>query len=286
MGSLANKVAIITGAGRGIGRAYALAFAKEGAAVVVNDIGSGRDGAGEAGQVADDVVAEIVGAGGRAVASYDSVATREGVDAMVWTAVDKLGGVDILVNNAGILRDRTLLKMSEADWDEVIAVHLRGTFVATQAVARQLRCQGRGGRIINTSSVSGLVGNFGQGNYGAAKMGIAGLTFVAAKELARDRVTVNAIAPVALTRMTETLPHMSGASSDDLGPHFIAPVAVYLASERAAGVTGKIIGVEGPRVFEYRVVLSKGVTQDGGAPWTPDLLAERWSDILVPDPPQ
>ncbi len=281
MGLLDNKVAIVTGAGRGIGRAYALAFANEGAAVVVNDLGGAADGSGASRGVAAEVVSEIEAAGGKAVASTDDITTREGVDNMVWSALDKLGGLDILVNNAGILRDRTLVKMSESDWDAVMTVHLRGTFLASQAVARVLKRQGRGGRIINTSSVSGLVGNFGQGNYGAAKAGIAGFTFVCSKELARYDVTVNAIAPVALTRMTDTLPHLASATVDDMGPQFIAPVAVYLASERAAHITGKIVGVEGPRVFEYRVHRTDGVTDAEGRPWTPDQLDARWKDIIA-----
>jgi NAD(P)-dependent dehydrogenase (short-subunit alcohol dehydrogenase family) len=182
MALLTGKVAIITGAGGGIGREHALAFAKAGARVVVNDLGGDRSGGGKGSDMADKVVAEIKAAGGDAVANYDSVATREGADSLVWTALNKYGQIDILLNNAGILRDRTLLNLSESDWNLVQDVHLKGTFLCTQSVARVLKLQGRGGRIINTTSVSGLMGNFGQGNYAAAKAGIYGLTRTAALE--------------------------------------------------------------------------------------------------------
>ncbi|MEE8410791.1 MAG: SDR family NAD(P)-dependent oxidoreductase [Myxococcota bacterium] len=281
MGLLDGKVAIITGAGGGIGREHALLFAKEGAAVVVNDLGGRRDGTGTGGKMADDVVADIIAAGGRAAPSDDSVTTRDGVDRMVWVALSKFGRVDVLINNAGILRDRSLLNMSEEEWDRVLEVHLRGTFLATQAVARVMKAQGTGGAIVNTSSVSGLVGNFGQANYGAAKAGIAGFTFVCAKEFARFNVRVNALAPVALTRMTEDLPHFEGGAEDTIGPQFIAPAALYLASELSDGVTGKILGAQGNKLFEYKVVLTEGVTKEGGAPWTAAEIKDRWTEITT-----
>src|SRR5678815_1553671 len=195
MGVLDGKVAIITGAGGGIGRAHAVLFAKEGAKVVVNDLGGDRHGGGKGAEMADQVVAEIKAAGGDAIANYDSVTTREGADGMLWSAVSKFGKVDVLVNNAGVLRDRSFLNMSEADWNLVQDVHLKGTFFCSQAVGRQLKLQGKGGRIINTTSLSGLLGNFGQGNYSAAKAGIYGLTRTCAIEFAKINVTVNAIAP-------------------------------------------------------------------------------------------
>jgi NAD(P)-dependent dehydrogenase (short-subunit alcohol dehydrogenase family) len=278
-GLLTGKVADVTGAGGGIGRAHALLLAAEGAAVVVNDVGGARDGVGAGTRMADEVVAEITAKGGRAVASYDSVATREGADGIVWTALSKLGRLDILVNNAGILRDRTLLNLSEAEWDVVQSVHLRGTFLCTQAAARVMKQLGQGGRIVNTTSVSGLTGNFGQANYAAAKAGIAGFTFTAAKELERFGITVNAIAPVALTRMTEDLPMAQGMTADDLGPQYIAPVALYFASDLAKNVTGRILGVQGPRVFEWKVTQTDGVTLPERTPWTARAIAEKLAAI-------
>src|SRR5205814_7635378 len=172
MALLDGKVAVITGSGGGIGREHALLFAREGATVVVNDLGSDRHGGGKGGEMADKVVADIKAAGGDAIANYDSVATSEGADGLVWSALNKFGKLDIVVNNAGILRDKTLLNMSEQDFDLVLAVHLEGTFLVTQAAARQFKVQGKGGRIVNTTSLSGLMGNFGQANYSAAKGGI------------------------------------------------------------------------------------------------------------------
>ena len=204
MGLLDGKVAAITGAGGGIGRAHALLFAREGARVVVNDVGGARDGTGGDDRAAQ-VVAEITGAGGQAIASRDDVADGEGARRIVQTAIDTYGKLDILINNAGILRDKTLRKMDEAMWDAVVRVHLRGTFLCVQAAAQHMCDRNEGGRIINTTSVSGLMGNFGQANYSAAKAGIYGLTRTAAIELKKYSVTVNALAPVAFTRMTEDL---------------------------------------------------------------------------------
>jgi NAD(P)-dependent dehydrogenase (short-subunit alcohol dehydrogenase family) len=279
-GLLKGKVAIVTGAGGGIGRAHALALAREGARVVVNDLGSDRHGGGRGAEMADAVVAEIRAEGGEAVASYDSVATREGADGIVWTAASKLGGVDVLVNNAGILRDRTLLNLSEDDFDRVLDVHLRGTFLCMQAAARAMKVQGRGGRIVNTTSLSGLLGNFGQGNYGAAKAGIYALTRVAALELERIGIAVNAIAPVALTRMTSDLQMMQGASERELGPQFVAPVAVFLASDLSRGITGQVVGVQGGKVFLYRMETSAGLEREPAqGPWSAAELADAWARI-------
>src|SRR5436309_9564751 len=224
MGLLDGKVAIITGSGGGIGREHALLFAREGAKVVVNDLGSDRHGGGKGGEMADKVVAEIKGAGGDAVANYDSVTTREGADGLVWSALNKFGKLDVVVNNAGILRDKTILNMSEQDFDLVINVHLKGTFLVLQAAARVFKVQGKGGRIINTTSLSGLLGNFGQGNYASAKGGSYSLTRTASMEFQRMGVTANAIAPVALTRTTRDLQMVQGMTAAQTGRQHAARV--------------------------------------------------------------
>ncbi len=247
MGMLDGKIAIVTGAGRGIGREIALDFARHGASVVVNDLGGNADGTGS-GKVADDVVAEIRKAGGKAASNYDSVATMAGGKGIFQTALDAFGGCDILVNNAGILRDKTIYNMEESDWDAVIAVHLKGHFCCSQPFARYIReTNRRGARIINFSSVSGLFGNFGQSNYGAAKAGIAGFARVLALELAKYGCTVNTISPGAATRMTIPLMQGRGAqvNPDDplAGPQQIAPVVSWLCSPAAQEVTGQIIHV-------------------------------------------
>src|SRR5436853_2530395 len=278
MGLLEGKVAIVTGSGGGIGREHALLFAREGAKVVVNDLGSDRHGGGRGGEMADKVVTEIKSAGGDAVANYDSVASREGADGLVWSALNKFGKLDIVVNNAGILRDKTILNMSEQDFDLVIDVHLKGTFLVTQAAARVFKVQGKGGRIVNTTSLSGLLGNFGQGNYAAAKGGIYSLTRPASMEFQRMGVTVNAIAPVALTRMTQDLAMFKGMSPEQIGPQYIAPVAACLASDLAADITGTIVGGHVPKVFVYKMKDTEGVTGAGG-PWNPAEIKERWAEI-------
>ncbi len=280
MGLLDGKVAIITGAGGGIGRAHALLFAKEGAKVVVNDLGGDRHGGGKGGEMADAVVEEIKKAGGDAVANYDSVATREGADGMLWSALNKFGRVDILVNNAGVLRDKSFLNMSDTDWNLVFDVHMKGTYYCSQAVCRHLKVQNQGGRIINTTSVSGLMGNFGQANYSAAKAGIYGFTRTLSMEMARAKVTVNAIAPVAFTRMTEDLKMVQAIpnAKEMLAPDHIAPIALFLASDLAADINGTIVGVMGTKVSVYKMVETTGTTPKG-ASWTPAELRERWGEI-------
>jgi NAD(P)-dependent dehydrogenase (short-subunit alcohol dehydrogenase family) len=281
MGLLDGKVAIITGAGGGIGRAHALLFAKEGAKVVVNDLGGDRAGGGKGSEMADAVVAEIKAAGGDAVANYDSVATREGADGMLWSALNKFGRADILINNAGVLRDRAFLNMSDADWNTVFEVHMKGTYYCSQAIARHLKIQGKGGRIINTTSVSGLMGNFGQANYSAAKAGIYGFTRTLAIELRKSNITVNALAPVALTRLTEDLPMIQAMpnAKDLLAPDHIAPVALFLASDMAADVTGTIVGIQGPKVSVYKMIESAGVMPKSGDKWSAQELKERWAEV-------
>jgi NAD(P)-dependent dehydrogenase (short-subunit alcohol dehydrogenase family) len=282
MGLLDGKVAIVTGAGGGIGRAHAMLFAQEGAKVVVNDLGGDRAGGGKGASMADEVVAAIKAAGGDAVANYDSVATREGADGLLWAALNKFGKVDILVNNAGVLRDKTFLNMSDADWNTVFDVHMKGTYFCAQAVARQLKVQGKGGRIINTTSVSGLMGNFGQANYAAAKAGIYGFTRTLSMELKKANVTVNALAPVAFTRMTEDLPMLQAMpnAKDFLSPEHIAPVALFLASDLAADITGAIVGVQGPKVSVYKMVETAGITPRAGDRFTAQELGERWNEVV------
>ena len=247
MGVLSGKVAIVTGSGRGIGREIALMFAAQGAKVVVNDLGVNTDGTGSS-KIADEVVADIQRAGGEAVANYDSVATAEGGQALLDTALKSFGALDILVNNAGILRDKTLYNMEESDWDAVIAVHLRGHYCCTRPFVRYIRDTNRlDCRIINFSSVSGLFGNFGQSNYGAAKAGVAGFSRVVAKEVGKYRCTVNTISPGAATRMTIPLAEARGVKVDPTefkrGPQQLAPVVTWLASEASRDFTSQIIHV-------------------------------------------
>jgi NAD(P)-dependent dehydrogenase (short-subunit alcohol dehydrogenase family)/acyl dehydratase/putative sterol carrier protein len=272
---LEGKVAIVTGAGGGLGRSHALALAAEGAKVVVNDPGVSRDGSGGTAKMADTVVDEIKKAGGQAVASYNSVS--DSGDKIVKTAVDAFGRVDILVNNAGILRDKTIHNMTDEMWDLVIAVHLRGTFVCTRAAAKAMKEQGSGGRIINTTSVAGLKGNFGQSNYSASKAGIYGFTLTAAMELAKDGIAVNAIAPIAKTRMTEEIDSVPA----EYRAEEVSPVVVFLASDLAKDLSGRIIGVHGRHLFEYRMEISEG--REKKESWTPAEINE-W--IRTPETPK
>jgi NAD(P)-dependent dehydrogenase (short-subunit alcohol dehydrogenase family) len=247
-----GRVAIVTGAGRGIGREHALSLARHGAKVVVNDLGGDMHGSGADVTPAQQVVDEIVAAGGEAVVNGDDVADWEGAQRLIKTALDTFGDVHVLVNNAGILRDRVLANMTEEEWDAVIRVHLKGTFAPSRWAVAHWREQAKAGqpvsgRIINTTSVSGIYGNPGQSNYGAAKMGIAAFTNIIALEVARYGVTVNAVAPVALTRMTEGLGNAPETDEDReaRAPHWIAPIVTWLASDEAAGVTGRVFEASG-----------------------------------------
>jgi NAD(P)-dependent dehydrogenase (short-subunit alcohol dehydrogenase family) len=280
MGLLEGKVAIITGAGNGIGRSHALLFAREGAKVVVNDLGGPRDGTDQDATAAEKVVAEIRAAGGQAAANHDNVATAEGAAGIVKTAVDAFGRVDLVVNNAGILRDKTFLKMEEANFDAVIAVHLKGTFLVSQAAVKQMVSQGEGGRVVNTTSVSGMMGNFGQSNYAAAKAGIYGLTRTMSIELQKHRITVNALAPIAKTRMTEDLP-MFQHGRESLTPDHIAPAALFLASPLCGDRTGYVLAVAGARMYAFKVVETAGKFKDDAAGiWTPQEIADNWDAIV------
>jgi NAD(P)-dependent dehydrogenase (short-subunit alcohol dehydrogenase family) len=260
MGSLDGRVAIITGAGRGIGREHALLFAAEGAKVVVNDLGGSVDGAGDDRSAAQRVVDEIAALGGEAMANADDVTDWDGGKRLVDTAVEAFGDLHVLVNNAGILRDRVLVNMSEADWDSVVHVHLKGHFVPTRHAAAYWREQTKAGKevkasVINTSSTSGLLGNPGQSNYGAAKAGIAAFTTIAADELVRYGVRVNAIAPAARTRMTEQTPGLSdivqapadAAVFDSWAPGNVSPLVAYLATV-GCPATGRVFFVQGGQV--------------------------------------
>jgi NAD(P)-dependent dehydrogenase (short-subunit alcohol dehydrogenase family) len=247
-----GRVVVVTGAGRGIGREHALLLAKHGAKVVVNDLGGSRDGSGADVGPAEEVAAEIRAAGGEAVADGADVGDFTAAGRMIERAVQTFGRLDVVVNNAGILRDRMLVNMSEAEWDAVIKVHLKGTFAPSRHAAAYWRDQHKSGwpveaRIINTTSVSGIYGNPGQTNYGAAKMGIAAFTIIAARELARYGVTVNAVAPGAITRMTEDLAMAEGSEAEKaaLHPRWIAPIVTWLASTESADVTGRVFEATG-----------------------------------------
>jgi len=261
-----GKVAIITGAGGGLGRSHALELARRGALVVVNDLGGSVDGTGSGTSAAQAVVDEITAAGGDAVANYDSVATPEGGRAIVQTAVDAWGRVDIIINNAGILRDASFKNMDADKVSAVLDVHLRGAFNVTQPAWEMMRNQGYG-RIVNTASGAGVFGNFGQTNYGAAKMGLVGLTRVLAVEGAKNNIKANAIAPVAKTRMTEDI---LGPAADKLMPEVVTPVVAYLAHEDCP-VTGEVYSCGGGRVARIFIGVTRGITD-------PDLTVETVRD--------
>jgi NAD(P)-dependent dehydrogenase (short-subunit alcohol dehydrogenase family) len=282
MGLLDGKVAIVTGSGGGLGREHALLFAKEGASVVVNDLGGDRAGGGKGSDMADAVVEEIKALGSEAVANYESVATVEGGAAIVQSAIDAFGRADILVNNAGILRDKTLGKTEESDWDSVIAVHLKGTYCTARPMFTHLKDRGEGGVIINTSSTSGLIGNFGQCNYGAAKAGIAGFTRCLALEGKKYNIRVWGLVPVAVTRMTEDLPGM-GQMKDQMAPGLVSPAVLYMASDLSGDKTGKFIFAGGGRVAELKIVASKGIK--AGADLTAEAIAAGEADVFMDDEP-
>ena len=280
MARLDGRVAIVTGAGRGIGRSVARLLASEGASVVVNDLGSAVDSSGHDSGPAHDVVAEIAEAGGKAVANGADISVFAAAENLVQTAIEEFGRLDILVNVAGILRDRMVFNMTEQEWDDVIRVHLKGTFNTTRFASahwRSLRDESAQNRIINFTSVSGLHGAPGQPNYAAAKMGIVGLTWSSARALGKYGVTVNAISPGAATRMTDSVPtdrRRTRPEVDEWSPDNVAPIMAYLASERSGWITGRIIHSSGYEVSLYsnpepvvRIV--------GTGPWQPDALAEQ-----------
>ena len=273
MPGVADRVVVITGAGGGLGREYALTLAREGAAVVVNDLGGSRDGTGSGSAMADQVVNEIREAGGRAAANYDSVAEPEGAENIIKTAIDEFGKIDGVVSNAGILRDGTFHKMTYENWDSVLKVHLYGGYNVIRAAWPHFREQSFG-RIVVATSTSGLFGNFGQANYGAAKLGLVGLINTLAQEGAKYNIKANAIAPIAATRMTEDI--LPPEVLKNLTPEFVAPVVAHLCTEELAD-TDSIFIVGGGKVQRTALFQNEGVTFS--APPTVDDIAAKWSEI-------
>ncbi|MFI6872099.1 SDR family oxidoreductase [Streptomyces sp. NPDC050400] len=289
-GLCAGRVVAVTGAGRGLGRAHALAYAAEGAKVVVNDFGVGLDGQPAPDSPAAQVVAEIRESGGEAVAHGGDIATSEGAASLVAAAVDTFGRLDTLVNNAGFLRDRMLVNLAEDDWDAVLRVHLKGHFLPLQHAAAHWRAEAKAGRtpvarVVNTSSGAGLLGSVGQGNYSAAKAGILGLTLVAAAEMGRYGVQVNAIAPAARTRMTEatfaeTMAAPQAGAFDAMAPANVSPLVVWLGSGAASdGVTGRVFEVEGGRITVMEG-WRPGPTVDKGERWTPSGAGDAARELV------
>jgi NAD(P)-dependent dehydrogenase (short-subunit alcohol dehydrogenase family) len=287
-----GRVVIVTGAGRGLGREHALEFARQGAKVVVNDYGTALDGGGRASEVAQAVVEEIKALGGEAVANADDVADWEGAQNLIRTALDTFGTLDTLVNNAGFVRDRMLVNMSEEEWDAVVRVHMKGHFAPLRHAAAYWRDQSKAGtpveaRVVNTSSGAGLLGSVGQGNYGAAKAGIAAMTLMAAAEMGRYGVIVNAIAPSARTRMTEgVFDTMAAVESgfDAMDPSNVSPLVVWLGSDAAHSVTGRVFEVEGGQL-SVASGWRHGVVIDKGARWDPAEIGAV-VETLIADAPK
>jgi NAD(P)-dependent dehydrogenase (short-subunit alcohol dehydrogenase family) len=280
-GLVEGRVVIVTGAGGGIGRAHAMLYAAEGASVVVNDLGGSRSGEGSNVGAAQAVVDEIEQAGGTATANTDDISSWEGAEKLIRQAIDTYGTLDVLVNNAGILRDKMMVNMTEAEWDAVIKVHLKGTFAPAHFAAAYWREKSKAGeavdaRIINTTSPSGIFGNVGQSNYGAAKAGIAAFTVITSQELGRYGVTCNAIAPTAVTRMTEDLGMMQGIDEktrDLLAPESISPIVVWLGSTASNGITGRVFGVTGNKI-SVAEGWAYGPSTDRDERWMPGELSE------------
>ena len=282
MGLLEGKVAIITGAGNGLGEAYAMLFAREGAAVVVNDLGGARDGTGADRSAAQKVVDAITAAGGRAVANGDDVSTVQGGENILKSALDAFGKVDILVCNAGILRDKSFANTSEADWDAVVKVHLKGTYCCALPVWKWMKDNG-GGSMVLTSSGSGLYGNFGQTNYGAAKAGIYGMMRVMAIEGRKYNIRVMCLAPGAYTRMTSDLPGRKDREPDPLSlPEAIAPGVLFMVSDLAADHSGKVLGVSNRGVREIKMLETEGFAP--GRPYTAQEVADNAARVFFPNP--
>jgi NAD(P)-dependent dehydrogenase (short-subunit alcohol dehydrogenase family) len=269
-----DRVAVITGAGGGLGRTYAIEFGKRGGKVVVNDLGGAADGSGAGTSMADQVVKEITEAGGTAVANYDSVATPEGGEGIIQTALDNFGQVDIVVNNAGILRDKSFAKLSPAELEIVLDVHLKGAFFVSQPAFRAMK-ERNYGRFVHTSSAAGIMGNFGQTNYGAAKMGMVGLSNVLAVEGAKNNIKSNVIAPIARTRMTEDL---LGPMAEHVTPECVTPLTVYLCSEQCEE-THAIYSVGGGRYARLFIGMGQGWIKGPGQPASVEEIAAQWDAI-------
>jgi NAD(P)-dependent dehydrogenase (short-subunit alcohol dehydrogenase family) len=272
--SFEGRVAVITGAGGGLGRTYALEMGKRGASVVVNDLGGSADGSGGGSSMADETVKLITEAGGTAVANYDSVATPEGGEAIIQTAVDNFGKVDAVINNAGILRDKTFAKLSPQELEIVIDVHLKGAFYVSQPAFKIMKEQGYG-RFLFTASGAGVFGNFGQTNYGAAKMGLVGLSNVLAQEGKKYNILSNVIAPIAKTRLTEQL---LGGAADNLGPDCVTPLSVFLVSE-ACELTHELFDVGGGRYARIFIGMTPGWVKGPGVPATVEEIAANMDKI-------
>lgn len=275
-----DKVVVITGAGRGIGRAAALAFAREGARVVVNDLGCTREGAGADPAIAEDVAHEIMLRGGSAVAHGGDVAEANAARSLIELALSAYGTLDALICMAGIARDKTALKMDEPSFDAVYRTNVKGAWLCSQAAARVFAQQRRGGHIVLCTSIAGLFGNYGQLNASAASAAVYGLTRTLAIELKKQEVRVNAVAPVARTRLTEDLPMFQGMPEETYGAQFVAPVLLFLASKLCGELTGEVLSVAGAKVSTYRVVESEGaVLDDPRVPWDPRELARRYDEL-------
>jgi len=295
MGILDGKVALITGAGRGLGREEALLFAKEGCNLVINDLGASHDGTGAETKVADEVAKECEALGVKAVGNYDSVTDFDAAKGMIDQAVEEFGKLDIVVNNAGILRDRMLVNMAEAEWDAVHAVHLKGTFNITRHATAYFRqiCKDNPklkwpGRIINTASDAGLLGNIGQTNYGAAKAGIAAFTVIAAMEMKRGKYcTVNCIVPVARTRlttdatpkMTDVMNKLDESGFDVFNPANVAPMVAFLASDKGTKISGEVFRAVGDTLWVYQGWHTVAQIDNDGKRWTPEEIAERIKEL-------
>jgi NAD(P)-dependent dehydrogenase (short-subunit alcohol dehydrogenase family) len=270
-----------------------MVLAQEGASVVVNDLGGTLDGQGQDAKVADMVVQEIKDAGGNAAANYSDISELDGVDALMWTATNKFGKLDVMINNAGILRDKTLLNMSESDWDIVMKVHAKGTFLCTRAAARIMKVQKTGGAIVNTTSISGLAGNFGQANYGGAKMAIYALTKISAMEFSRAGIRVNCVGPSGFTRMVASIGRGEAGQPDEKTieeTNSVMPTAIlaaYLASDLAKNITGRVMSSHGGtkinKISEYKVLNSEGLQKDDGM-FTIQEIADNIDKMLFPEP--